>query len=146
MAEDLRRQISLRMVIVARQMRGRFDKAVASKGVTRAQWTVIAVVASNPGATQRVISEHLEISEVSAGRLVDRLSAEGLVERRRKEDDKRAHAIYLTEAGERLTGELSELARDAERSAFATFSHEELTEMLRLLEKMAVNLGAQPDC
>lgn len=140
MPETMRRNISLKLAIIARQMRAHFDQAAADLGVTRSQWTVIVVVSGRPGATQRVVAEALEISEASAGRLIDRLVTEGFVERRPKQDDKRAHAIFLTEAGEALTGKLAELGRQSEASTFADFSDEDLATFERLLEKMAANL------
>ena len=69
-----------------------FDREVAGLHVTRSQWTMIAVVARSPGATQRTIAEALEMSEASAGRLIDRLCADGLLERHERYDDRRARA------------------------------------------------------
>lgn len=141
MPDNLRRNISLKLAIIARQMRAHFDEAVAELGVTRSQWTVIVVVSGKPGVTQRVVAEALEISEASAGRLIDRLVTEGLVERRPKEDDKRAHAVFLTEAGEKLTGKLAELGRQSETSAFDGISDEDLRKLEELLEAIAGNLA-----
>lgn len=69
---------------------------------------MIAVVATNPGATQRMIADTLEMSEASAGRLVDRLCNEGLLTRRSREDDRRAKAIYISEAAEPLLEKLDD--------------------------------------
>ena len=78
-ASDLKRSIGLRLTVLARLLRNRFDREVSSLHVTRAQWTMIAAVARSPGASQRSIAEALEMSEASAGRLIDRLCAEGLL-------------------------------------------------------------------
>ena len=78
-ASDLKRSIVLRMTVLARLLRSRFDRQVSSLNVTRSQWSMIAVVARKPGATQRMIAEMLEMSEASAGRLIDRLCADGLL-------------------------------------------------------------------
>ncbi|WP_239026298.1 MarR family winged helix-turn-helix transcriptional regulator [Novosphingobium decolorationis] len=137
----LKRDVALKMAIVSRLMRKHFDEAIAELGVTRSQWTVIAVVSSRPGATQRVIAEALEISEVSAGRLVDRLIAEGMVERKRKHDDRRAHAIYLTPKGQELTGTLSDVATLSEEATFAGLSDEQLRQINATLEAISANLG-----
>ena len=142
MSETLKRSITLKLAVIARQMRAQFDEQTTDElGVTRSQWTVIAVVASYPGATQRQIAETLEISEVSAGRIVDRLCSDGLVERRRKEDDRRAHAVFLTKTGENLTSRLSDVASATEESVFAGVSREDLETFGRVLEQMAVNLA-----
>jgi MarR family transcriptional regulator for hemolysin len=83
-------------------MRNNFDRVLAEKNITRSQWGLIAVVARRPGATQRTIAEVLEMSEASAGRLIDRLCADGLLERRERDDDRRARAVYITAAAEPL--------------------------------------------
>ena len=48
-----RREIGLKMAVLARQMRQRFDERVEQMGVTRAKWVLIAAVAGDPGTTQR---------------------------------------------------------------------------------------------
>ena len=111
----LKRDIGLRLNVLARLLRNRFDRQVSNLNVTRSQWTMIVVVARNPGATQRVIAEALEMSEASAGRLIDRLCADGLLERQERYDDRRARAVYLTKAAEPLLEKLGELARDGEQ-------------------------------
>lgn len=141
MPEKLKRDIALKLAIVSRKMRRHFDKAVSELGVTRSQWSVIAVVAGLPGTTQRVIAEKLEISEPSAGRLVDRLLADGMVERRAKEDDRRAHAIFLTDKGNELTQGLARIAEASEKTAFSGMGEAELWQMLGLLERIDANLA-----
>lgn len=109
---QLRQDIAIRIAILARLIRNDFDRRLSEMNITRSQWSLMAVVARHPGASQRVISEILEMSEASAGRLVDRLCADGLLERREREDDRRARAVYLTPAAEPLLSRGSELARE----------------------------------
>jgi len=137
---DLRRNASMKLSIIARQLRKHFDQSVALVGVTRSQWTVIAVTARHPGATQRMIANALEITEVSAGRLIDRLCADGLLERRPKDDDRRAHAVFLTEAGKAITSRLGEIARENEDVAFAGFKDEDLARLNALLDAISENV------
>ena len=138
---DLKRSIGLKLTVVARLLRNRFDREVASLHVTRSQWTMIAVVARAPGATQRTIAEALEMSEASAGRLIDRLCAEGLLERQERYDDRRARAVYLTKAAEPLLAKLAEIARAGEQHLYRGFSHEELEALQNYLDRIYKNIG-----
>ncbi|RJF91205.1 MarR family winged helix-turn-helix transcriptional regulator [Sphingomonas cavernae] len=138
---DLRRNASMKLSIIARQLRTHFDQSVARLGVTRSQWTVIAVTARHPGVTQRTIAKALEISEASAGRLIDRLCADGLLERRAKDDDRRAHAVFLTEAGQAITSRLGEIARANEDVAFKGFNEDDLARLNALLDAISENVG-----
>lgn len=143
---DLKRSASIKITVIARQLRSRFDARVAAMGVTRSQWGAIAVISRYAGATQKAIAEQLEITEVSAGRIVDRLVADGLVERRRHEHDGRAHAVHLTEAGHALTGKLQIIASEAEDHAWAGFAENELEIINALLGRLYDNLAARDDC
>ncbi|MCB2063427.1 MAG: MarR family transcriptional regulator [Novosphingobium sp.] len=137
-----KREISLRISVLARNVRNYFDRRVAALGVTRSQWAMIAVVATNPGATQRMIADALEMSEASAGRLVDRLCNEGLLTRRPREDDRRAKAIYLSDAAEPLLEKLTVVARDSEDRMFKGFNDEELDTLQALLDRVYLNVSA----
>lgn len=109
---QLRQDIAIRISVLARLIRNDFDRRLSEMNITRSQWSLVAVVARHPGATQRMISEVLEMSEASAGRLIDRLCADGLLERRERDDDRRARAVYLTAAAEPLLLRGAELAHE----------------------------------
>lgn len=136
-----KRDIGLRLTVVARRLRNYFDREVARLSVTRSQWAMIAVVSRNPGSTQRMIAEALEMSEASAGRLIDRLCADGLLERRDRCDDRRARAVYMTETAEPLLATLAEIATNAEERMFKGFSQEELGQLQQLLIRLDTNIA-----
>jgi MarR family transcriptional regulator for hemolysin len=138
---DTRRDASIKLTIIARQLRARFDEMAVDLGVTRSQWRAIAVISRFPGASQRAIAEHLEITEVSAGRLVERLAADGLVERRKHDADKRTLSIFLTAQGEKLTDSLDELARRAETIAWQGFDEAAMVQLNSYLDQLRDNLA-----
>jgi len=138
---SVERQIGLRMTVIARLQRNGFDRKVAGLGVTRSQWAMIAVVARSPGATQRHVAEALEMSEASAGRLIDRLCADGLLERRDRRDDRRARAVYLTEAAGPLLEKLGAIAEESEKRMFKGFSEEEKILLRGFVEQIYKNVS-----
>ena len=139
---SVERDISLKLTVVARQLRRGFDKRIEAIGVTRSRWTAIAVVATHPGATQRTIAEALDMSEAAAGRLVDRLCHEGLLERRAKADDKRARCVFVSDAARPILDQLSAIASEQEAEIFRGLSEAELAELGRLLGAIYANTGA----
>ena len=139
--DNPKRQIGLRFTVLARLLRNHFDRQVVGLHVTRSQWSMIAVVARHPGATQRMIAEMLEMSEASAGRLIDRLCADGLLARRDRDDDRRARAVYLTDAAEPLLGKLAEIARTSEERMFSGFSADDLDHLRNFLDRIYVNIS-----
>nr|KIS33249.1 MarR family transcriptional regulator [Novosphingobium sp. P6W] len=139
--ESPTRQVGLRMTIVSRLQRNNFDRKVAALNVTRSQWAMIAIVARYPGSTQRTIAEYLEMSEASAGRLIDRLCADELLERRDRKDDRRARAVYLTEQAKPLLDQLGAIASESEKRMFAGFSDEEVDRLLNYMTRIYENVS-----
>ena len=136
------RAITLRLTVIARQLRQRFDQTVEGDGLTRAKWRVIVSVARSAGTTQRAIAAKLEITEVTAGHLIDRLCADGYLERREHPTDRRAYCIHLTPAAQPLLARLEEVAKIHEDEAFVGFAEADLLRLLELLDLISRNLAA----
>lgn len=139
--ESPKRKVALGISVIARLLRNNFDRKVAMLNVTRSQWMMIVTVGRHPGSTQRCIAEELEMSEASAGRLIDRLCDDGLLERRLRCDDRRARAVYLTDAADPLLEQLGAIAAETERRMFRGFTDEEIDQLRRLVERIYENLG-----
>ncbi len=136
-----RRSVALKLTVVARQLRVSFDQAVERSGLTRAKWSLIATVARNPGATQRMIAEALEVREITAGRLVDRLCDEGYLKRRENPKDRRAYCVYLTPAAQPLLDKLDELAKIHEAKIFDGLTADDLEKLDAYLDAIADNVS-----
>ncbi len=68
--------------------------------------------------------------------IIDRLVRMGLVERRRKESDRRVVMVYLTRRGEQLVEEVRARRRQSFYKALAKFDDEEIDQLWRLLEAL----------
>lgn len=121
-------------------MRQRFDQRVETIGITSAKWTLIAAVARHPGATQRSIADLLEITEVTAGRLIDRLCADGYLRRTPHPQDRRAYCVELTEAAKPLLERLGAIAAYSETEVFDGFSDDDVAKLEALLDAALNNL------
>jgi MarR family transcriptional regulator, transcriptional regulator for hemolysin len=137
-----KRSVALKLTVIARQLRVTFDQSAEQSGLTRAQWTLIATVARNPGATQRIIAEALEVREITAGRLVDRLCKEGYLKRQEDPSDRRAYCVYLTGAAQPLLDKLDELAKIHEAAIFAGFEARDIEQLDAYLDVIARNLSS----
>ena len=85
---------------VARLMRTRFDRWARTYGMTRAQGIILARLARQPGMTQNEMAGLCEVEPITVGRLVDRLEARGLLERRLDPADRRIRRLHLLPAAE----------------------------------------------
>ena len=137
-----KRAIGHKLAVIARQLRLSFDQGVERRGLTRAKWTLIAAVSQIPGATQRMIAEALDVREITAGRMIDRLCEEGYLKRRENPSDRRAYCVYLTAAAQPVLDKLDEVARIYEAELFAGFEDRDLEKLNELLDMMSRNLSA----
>ncbi len=64
-----------------------------------AEYSVLVLIADNPGRKQIEIAQVLGIKRANFVALVHEIEARGLVERRPAADDRRANALHLTKAG-----------------------------------------------
>ena len=66
----------------ARLLRKLIDRRLQPLGLSRAQWSVLAILANHEGVSQSQISQELEIEKSTAGRLIDQVEKSGWIERR----------------------------------------------------------------
>src|ERR1700758_3499424 len=91
---------------VARLLRTRFDQRARVYGMTRAQWIILARLERQPGISQNEMAAICEVEPITVGRLVDRLEARGMVERRADPSDRRIRRLHLLPAARPLLEEL----------------------------------------
>ena len=85
---------------VARLTRVEADKRARVHGMTRAQWGLMTRLARYPGLSQKELADMLEVEPISVARMVDRLEANGLLERRADANDRRIWRLHLLPAAE----------------------------------------------
>lgn len=141
-----RATISYRISLISRLQRTRFDARARSLGITRAQWRAIYAISHEEGASQRRIAEMIEVTDVTAGRLIDRLVDNGWVERRPDLTDRRTHRIHLTSLAAPLLDKLAALGADEEAIALAGISEEDRAATLAVLNRVSENLEEASKC
>jgi len=100
------------------------------------QYSVLALVQSNPNLNQKQLSQTLDIKPPNVATLLDRLEARKLLVRRKDQPDKRFHSLALTPLGLRVFEEAEATVNSLEREATAALSESERGELMRLLQKV----------
>ncbi len=80
---------------VARLLRHEADRRAGAHGMTRAQWVILFWLQRQPGLSQKELAEILEVEPITVARLIDRLEARGMVERRPDPKDRRIWRLHL---------------------------------------------------
>ncbi len=86
----------------ARLLRKLIDRRLQPLGLTRAQWSILAILSNQEGLSQSQISAKLEIEKSTAGRLIDQVEKSGWIERRPIAGDRRVWGIHLTDRARQL--------------------------------------------
>lgn len=127
---------------ISRLIRRTFDKRAKSIGVTRPQWRVLTWLQRHEGLNQSALAERLEVDAMTLCRMVDRLQAAELVERRADADDRRAWKLFLTAKGRTLTQQLEPIGEDLLEKALTGLAGDERAQLLHLLERIQGNMQA----
>src|SRR5690349_2530605 len=125
----------------ARLMRRDFERRTRSVGLTRAQWQTLFHLARAEGSNQATLAELLEVEPITLARVIDKLEANGLVERRPDPRDRRAYLLFLGEPAHPLMEELRALGAETRETALAGLDDEERTQLMNLLTRVRANLS-----
>ncbi|HEV2629809.1 MAG TPA: MarR family winged helix-turn-helix transcriptional regulator [Pseudolabrys sp.] len=136
------REIAVSVIDVARMLKTYADQRARQFGISRAQWTVLIRLDRCEGLKQSELAEMLDLQPISLTRLLDRLAANGLIERRPDPHDRRANRLYLTPAARPLIEELSHLGEDMMTTVLEGIDDASREQLLRELGVMKDNLRA----
>lgn len=118
---------------IARQMRHAFDLKARDLGVTRQQWRTLFFLSHNDGPTQTELADTLDVERISAGRMVDRLVDNGLVERRADPTDRRVWRLHLLPPAYEIVKKLNAISAELEAGVMKHIPAEKRDELTSLL-------------
>jgi MarR family transcriptional regulator for hemolysin len=127
---------------VGRLLRTYADQQARQFGMTRAQWAVLARLEYAEGLKQAELAELLDLQPITLTRLVDRLCANGLIERRADPADRRAKRLYLTAQARPLMNRLADLGEDMMAIVLEGFDAAKVEAMTADLSGVRDNLRA----
>jgi Transcriptional regulators len=127
---------------VARLLKTYADQRARQYGMTRAQWAVLVRLDRSEGLKQSELAELLDLQPITLTRLLDRLSDNGLIERRADPNDRRANRLFLTPAARPLLERLTVLGEDMMGTVLAGLDAKTSERMLRDLGLVKENLRA----
>lgn len=106
------------------------------------QCRALVALAENPGVTQRRLAQLISIDPAALGRILDRLEALGLAQRRPRSGDRRARSLMITQQAKRLLPLIGRVSKESQLAALAGLSRAEARMLVRALERVLVNLKA----
>ncbi|HZU40201.1 MAG TPA: MarR family winged helix-turn-helix transcriptional regulator [Solirubrobacteraceae bacterium] len=122
----------------------RFREQLAPAGLEPREFALLRAIAAEEGQSQQAVGERLQIPPSRMVAFVDALEQQGLLERRQNPTDRRARALFLTEAGHEKLAAAFMLAMAHERELCRELGAEEREQLLELLDRVARQLGLAP--
>ncbi|KAB7768808.1 MarR family winged helix-turn-helix transcriptional regulator [Xanthomonas maliensis] len=128
-----RAQLSAGLLVASRQWQRLADQAFESFGLSGATSGPLLMIGRSGGGIRQVaLAQQLGMEGPSLVRLLDRLCAQGLVQRQADQRDRRANQLWLTKEGHALA-ERIEARLDALRAeVFGDLGEDELQVVLKL--------------
>jgi DNA-binding MarR family transcriptional regulator len=96
---DRSSRVWFRLIRLEARMQAAVGERLREIGVSIPQCDVLTTLTEKEGVSQQELAARLYVTKGNISGLIDRLAEAGLVERRSTANDRRQHAIYLTEAG-----------------------------------------------
>jgi MarR family transcriptional regulator for hemolysin len=128
----------------ARTWRNRLDQRLRPLGLSQAKWLVLVHLnMAGCELTQTALSERLGIEGPSLARLLDRMQADGWVERRTSPLDRRAKTVHPTAKATEIIREIKRIAAKLRTELLVDISPQELavaSEVLRRIKQRAEQL------
>ena len=112
------------------------EPELAKHGLTFTQYAVLMSVRDRIALNPKDICLQLRHDSGALTRVLDQLESRGLLARQRSAEDRRAIEISLTAAGEDALRTVVPLVVKRLNLALQNFSHAEIDELLRLLNKL----------
>ncbi len=129
---------------VSRLYTRRFQVHAQGFPLTFPQCKALAVLSKNEGVSQKRLAELTEIDPMSLVRILDRMEADGFVQRSPDPDDRRARSLRITEKARPILEQIFALAAATRAEALAELTDAERTQLVELLERVHASLSALP--
>lgn len=119
----------------------RFEKRAREFALEPLGCKTLLVLAENEGITQQRLADLAAVDPSTMGRILWRLEARGLVERRSRPRDRRARAVALTREAAMMLPALWQAARESLREALTGVSSTERRVLMDALQRVLSNLS-----
>ena len=130
---------------VTRLYKRRFEQRSAQLSLTLFQCKTLSLLARNEGISQRQLADLADIDAMSIVRILDRMEADGWVERRADPQDRRARRLAITAKVRPILDQILEMGTATRTEVLAGLNLEQRDQLVALLEKCHGNLqGLRP--
>jgi DNA-binding MarR family transcriptional regulator len=123
---------------------GRFGERLATINLSPPDAGLLRKIGSDPGISQQALAEHLGVLPSRMVALVDRLEEKRLVQRVNSPDDRRTYALHLTAHGQRVLGDVAQIAIEHGEELCSALNEAERAKLVELCARIVRQQGLTP--
>lgn len=127
--------------MAAKAVQAHFDDELSKVGSSFHTFLVLRHILMYPGVSQRMLADRLGIEGPTLTHHLDRLVAEGLVERVRGSEDRRVTSAVLTATGRAHLRRVDKVGERLDADLRSSFSASELTTLRACLARLTDQYG-----
>jgi len=136
---DLFKNVGYLLKDVSRRYVARFERHAAEVSLTLMQCKVLLHLSKNEGASQVRLCELTDVEPMMMVRILDRMEADKLLERRPHPADRRARRLYLTRKAAPILDEIDRISEVTRNEIFAGVSKADREAFLKVLQHAHAN-------
>ena len=144
MVMDLSRQLGFLLKDASRRYTRRFEERAQALSLTLPQCRALLHLENNEGVSQKRLSELTELDPMTLVRILDRMEADGWVQRRFDPTDRRAHTVWLLPKSKPVLEHIGHLIAEVRAETLHGLSNEERAKLIELLGRVHANLSSLP--
>jgi MarR family transcriptional regulator for hemolysin len=133
--------IGLELANAAKQVSQAFDAALAEAGGSRPSWLILLTIKTRTVANQQEIADAVGIRGATLTYHLNAMEADGLLTRRRDDENRRIHVVELTRAGHRAFEAMRGAAARFDQRLRKGMTDAEITAMRRTLRRLTGNVA-----
>jgi len=126
---------------VSRKYSLRFEQLAQAMSLTHSNCKVLAYLERNEGVCQSRLAELTDIDPMTMVRILDRMEADGLLERTPDPEDRRARCLYLTPKSKPVLDEIWHIADQVIEEMFTGASKSEREVFIKMLGRINHNFS-----
>lgn len=124
------------IAVLGNEMAAALDARLKELGLKISMWPTLLMLWQEDGLTQTELSTRCRTAHYATTRTLDALEKKGLIERKQHPSSRRAHQVFLTEAGKALRHEGLKSAIETNEEFLSPLSENETQTLLKLLLKL----------
>lgn len=133
------------LATTARYSRTLLSRQLLSCGLYAGQDAVILALDAEDGLSLSVIADQLGVRAPTMTKTVNRLAAQGFVNKRESPTDARLSHVYLTDAGREAVNMVRKAVRRSQKIATEELGNKDLKSLIKLLRKLERNIVSTLD-